>query len=167
MTMPHKDKESNRKYRREYYATHREEIRAYQKEYQRTHKKERSILQVAYQKRNKEKYLAYQAKYRGDHRAALDDYQSDWYYKREYGISLEDVDRMAQEQGNACAICGRPFESRERRMRHVDHDHATGAIRGLLCQHCNHGLGSFHDNPTSLRAAAAYLERAAKLRSVA
>ena len=42
---------------------------------------------------------------------------------------------------------------------HVDHDHKTGKIRGLLCNNCNRGLGHFQDNPLVLRLAASYVER--------
>ncbi|MBK7330438.1 MAG: hypothetical protein IPI85_15545 [Dehalococcoidia bacterium] len=41
----------------------------------------------------------------------------------------------------------------------LDHDHVTGQVRGFLCSHCNIALGAFRDNPESMRAAAAYIER--------
>lgn len=50
-----------------------------------------------------------------------------YHLKRRYGITSEDADRMFAEQNGLCAIC------RERPAEHVDHDHATGAVRGLLC----------------------------------
>lgn len=53
-----------------------------------------------------------------------------------------------------CEICGSPNRLA------VDHDHATGAVRGRLCDNCNQGLGRFQDNPQLLIFAAAYLERA-------
>jgi hypothetical protein len=52
-----------------------------------------------------------------------------------------------------CAVCGRPDPE------HVDHDHATGVVRGVLCFNCNGGLGQFRDNPMFLAAAIEYLER--------
>lgn len=78
-----------------------------------------------------------------------------------YGLTSEEHDAMLATQDNACAICRGPFQGgpRESVVPCVDHDHATGAVRGLLCHRCNHGLGHFKDSPTSLRAAADYLER--------
>lgn len=74
-----------------------------------------------------------------------------------YGISPEEYERLFQSQGGRCAICrtdqpnGKGF--------HLDHDHATGAIRGILCSSCNNGLGRFRDDPAHLQAAIAYLAR--------
>jgi Recombination endonuclease VII len=76
-----------------------------------------------------------------------------YHLKRRYGLSAEDVDAMVEAQGGLCAVCGvRPPE-------HVDHDHVTGAVRGVLCSGCNQGLGNFRDSATALRRAADYVER--------
>lgn len=77
-----------------------------------------------------------------------------------YGIGLEEYHAMLAAQGERCAICGAPPIVRPHSTRKtlcIDHDHATGKIRGLLCRQCNHGLGCFADNPSSLESAAAYL----------
>jgi hypothetical protein len=76
-------------------------------------------------------------------------------YARRYGITLDEYERMVAEQGNICAICGR-FS--ERRLS-IDHCHATGRVRALLCKECNFGLGWFKDSPHSLENAAAYIKR--------
>lgn len=60
---------------------------------------------------------------------------------------------MLQTQGGLCAIC------RAAPAAHVDHDHATNAVRELLCFNCNGGLGQFRDDPAVLLAAVAYLEK--------
>jgi Recombination endonuclease VII len=75
---------------------------------------------------------------------------------RRYGITLEDYRALVKNQGNACAIC-----KRSDRPLVVDHCHVTGKVRRLLCNKCNVGLGCFSDDPSLLRAAAAYLEAAA------
>jgi hypothetical protein len=77
---------------------------------------------------------------------------------RKFGLGLQDFARLLAEQQHACAICGGGNG-----LKHfaVDHCHATGRVRGLLCDGCNHGLGKFRDSVTLLRAAAAYLERPA------
>lgn len=80
-----------------------------------------------------------------------------------YGITEDDYQRMLREQDGKCAICGTdnpgiPSRPTSERMC-VDHDHATGRVRGLLCQPCNSGLGKFRDDPNALRAAAEYILR--------
>ena len=78
------------------------------------------------------------------------------YLKGTFGITLSDYESMLESQGGTCAICdGHTIEGRSLA---VDHDHETGEIRGLLCWHCNVGLGYFRDSPESLRKAACYLE---------
>lgn len=78
------------------------------------------------------------------------------YLKKTYGLDHETFDALAAKQGNACAICQVP--SSAGRYLHIDHNHSTGRIRGLLCGSCNRAIGLFKDNPTVLRLAAAYLE---------
>jgi len=70
-----------------------------------------------------------------------------------YHITIAELRKIRAGQGNVCGICrcsDRPL--------HVDHDHSTGAIRGLLCSTCNTGLGKLGDSVEGLRAALAYLE---------
>lgn len=74
-----------------------------------------------------------------------------------YGMSVEAFDAMFDAQGRVCAICkAEPASSRDT---HVDHDHETGNIRGILCGSCNKGIGNMADNPGRLRAAADYIEQ--------
>lgn len=81
----------------------------------------------------------------------------DYQLRKLYGITLERYNEMLVAQGGGCAICGGGPSGKSTDWLHVDHDHTTGAVRGLLCQHCNHGLGKFSDSPERLEAAAAYL----------
>lgn len=77
-----------------------------------------------------------------------------------HGITADDYDTMLVNQGGVCAICGtdQPGGRRSERF-HVDHDHETGEVRGLLCNECNQGLGKFQDSVEMLRAAIQYLAR--------
>lgn len=71
--------------------------------------------------------------------------------KQRYGIGAVEVDEMIAAQDGVCALCG------ERPATQVDHDHATGKVRGILCLRCNAALGAAHDDPQILRAAIRYL----------
>lgn len=74
-----------------------------------------------------------------------------------YGLTPEEYDAQLQAQGGVCAICGNVCETGRRLA--VDHDHDTGAPRGLLCASCNQGLGKFRDNPALLRNAQEYVDK--------
>ena len=75
-----------------------------------------------------------------------------------YGLTVESYTALLEKQGGMCAICKKTSSGVDGRSFHVDHDHVTGAVRGLLCQTCNVGLGALHDDVNLLRAALAYLE---------
>ncbi|WP_037810975.1 endonuclease VII domain-containing protein [Streptomyces sp. MspMP-M5] len=72
--------------------------------------------------------------------------------KRQYGITEAERDALVKEQWGLCVIC------LEADAAHVDHDHKTGKVRGVLCFSCNAALGQFKDRPDVLRRAAEYLE---------
>jgi hypothetical protein len=74
-----------------------------------------------------------------------------------YRLTENDYNALLQRQGGGCAICQKKPE--EGKHLHVDHDHITDAVRGLLCSGCNTGLGCFQDSTWALARAAAYLER--------
>ncbi len=75
-------------------------------------------------------------------------------WKARNGMSKKEYLEIFESQGNRCAICGSFPESKALA---VDHCHTSGKNRGLLCMHCNTGLGHFRDNVDSLIAAARYL----------
>lgn len=116
---------------------------------------------------NKEKYAQRSKKHRAENREACNATASRYYrtphgkakrqqylLKHEYDLTVEQYQTMVSEQGGCCAICLRP----ERRL-HVDHEHSTGRVRGLLCKKCNMGIGLLGDSPAVLTAAAVYLEK--------
>jgi hypothetical protein len=75
-----------------------------------------------------------------------------------YGIGLEEFNEMLEAQGGKC-VCGSTTGRSNAEALHVDHDHNTGLIRGLLCHRCNRAIGLV-DDPASLRALADYIESA-------
>lgn len=75
-----------------------------------------------------------------------------YHLKRRYGMSQVDFERLLALQGGGCAICGAPGAE------HVDHDHRTGNVRGILCFNCNGGLGQFKDDVVTMRKAIDYLK---------
>lgn len=91
-------------------------------------------------------------------RDAHKDGHKDYLLRRMYGITLEEYQEMVLRQKGLCAICGRmPVGKHNQAVLHVDHDHETGRVRGLLCSHCNRGLGFFRESADLLRAAVDYL----------
>lgn len=129
-----------------------------------------------WQERNREKVRANNRKYHEENRARLNAARRERYYKerdaaraegrvygteasrrnvlKQYGLTEDKFTCMSSEQGNVCFICGEP---NNKRNLVVDHDHATGAVRKLLCTHCNLGVG-YLEHPKR-RLWDAYLEQ--------
>ena len=103
----------------------------------------------------KEKKNTYRKKYAMKPEKKIADYKT--YLLRTYGITLEQYNQMLEEQEGKCKICGKHHSESKKRMA-VDHNHETGAIRGLLCTNCNTGIGLFLDNPTLIENAINYLK---------
>jgi hypothetical protein len=80
----------------------------------------------------------------------------EYHLGKTFGITVEQYEEMLAAQGGGCAICHRP--PRPDIALHVDHDHETDQVRGLVCFRCNNALGDFNDDPRLLVAAVAYLE---------
>ncbi len=78
--------------------------------------------------------------------------------KRAYGITREEFSIILETQNTSCASCGIK-EPGGRGNWHVDHNHNTGKIRGLLCHRCNTGLGLFLESETILKEAIKYLRK--------
>jgi hypothetical protein len=80
---------------------------------------------------------------------------------KKYGLTEETLRAKIASQGGRCPIClGALCEEGQRsKAPRVDHCHATGLVRDVLCFKCNIGLGSYDDRPEILRRAADYLER--------
>jgi hypothetical protein len=72
--------------------------------------------------------------------------------KSRYGITMDDVNLMKHKQNDKCAIC-----LRSPKTWHIDHDHSTKKVRGMLCGPCNMAMGLLKDSQESLLRAVEYL----------
>jgi hypothetical protein len=111
---------------------------------------------AAYIARNKSKMNAQSLAWYYDNKARADDVR----LQRMYGVTRDAVTALVKDQGSCCAICRVTLVPGA--DTHVDHDHVTGAVRGVLCSYCNRGLGMFRDSVATLLAAVEYLGVAAK-----
>lgn len=106
---------------------------------------------------------------RGDHSRAMarkwnrenPEAAREHHFKCRYGITFAQYEEMRERQGSVCAICRQPCGTGKNLS--VDHCHTTGKVRGLLCDRCNRGLGSFDDDMGRMRAAVDYLARMASM----
>ena len=89
------------------------------------------------------------------------EYGNERFMRLKYGITQEKYQQMLDSQNGSCAICKvKPdFKTRKKRFS-IDHCHATGTVRGLLCDACNRGIGMLKDDPNILMSAIEYLSRA-------
>lgn len=141
-------------YHKKYYQENKEYVDKQNKKYYEENKKEVVAYKKEWYNDNKDKIL----KMRKKRYNLTPEEQKRNSRLKQYGINFEDYDRMFIEQNGCCAICGK-HQTKEKKSLHVDHNHKTGKIRGLLCQKCNHGVGLFNDNLDLLKKAIEYLDK--------
>jgi len=132
----------NAKYRKE----HRQEIRAKSRKYYQEHCEEQLLKYGEYRQTNREKIRTSNKP------------RNRWYgLKARYGLSKADYEALLKKQGGFCAICGRA--NWNGRGPHVDHDHATGKVRGILCGGCNTALGLIYEEIDISKSMTKYLKK--------
>ncbi len=130
---------------RDYYARNKDAVRKRTKSYQERNVDRRRVWARTWREKNRNQTSA-------KNKAG----RTRTYRLRKYGLTPGDYLRMAEAQQGRCGICGRSDMKLV-----VDHDHASGVVRGLLCSNCNCGLGSFGDSRALLLSAHGYLGRMA------
>jgi hypothetical protein len=125
--------------------------------------KMREYSKKHYQK-NKEKLKEKHRKYREDNIDKFNQYYQNnlakfkeyrrRYKLKKYNLSLDQFNVLLNKQNHQCGICGGSLTDKNC---HVDHNHDSGEIRGLLCLNCNLGIGLLKDSPELLNKAAKYL----------
>ena len=142
--MPYADKEKQRAYHREY--QQRPKRKAYKKQWDVD---------------NRERLAEYQKRLRQADPKKYRTYFRNHYLVKTYGITQDQYEAMYKQQGGVCAICGGLPDIVKHGITRlaVDHDHATGKVRGLLCNNCNSGMGIIGDTIEHLERALAYLKQ--------
>jgi hypothetical protein len=122
--------------------------------------RERSMAYVrAWQQANPDRVKAWRRKNRERRLEKM----REIHLRNKFGLTPDEYDRILEAQGGVCALCdATPTPGISL---HVDHDHATGEIRGLLCMRCNNALGLFREDPDLLKRAARYVAADARYRS--
>lgn len=136
---------------------------------------------VRAQQRGNPKRLARKRAYRESHRAEIASGKREWYlrtvkgtdkirsrnYRGRYDLTADEYGKIFTAQNGCCAICSIQVETGPGKGgARIDHCHATGAVRGILCHKCNIGLGWFRDNADALENAATYIRNSVRLRLV-
>lgn len=132
---PEKAKETARAGFKKYYAVNKERLAASQR---------------AHRAKHIERYRAYNAKWHRENRANNPLKVRAMHLKSMYGLTLEGYANMLSRQGGTCAACPRSPDQEKHGVLHIDHDHHTGVVRGLLCSNCNTALGLVNDDPVRL-----------------
>lgn len=83
--------------------------------------------------------------------------RKEYYYYKNYNLTYEDVKLFKQQRNYQCEICYIFEKDLTTRKLHIDHDHNTGKVRGLLCDNCNKSLGLLKDSTEILQNAIKYL----------
>lgn len=133
------------------------------KKYKTKHKKRLKEYYKNYRKDNIDYIQKYQKEYYKNNRKTLLEKQKkaskERHYIINYGITLEERDKIIIKQNNKCKICKKSFdENKRRKYPCVDHNHKTKKIRGILCDNCNKMLGHAKDNIEILKLAIKYIE---------
>jgi hypothetical protein len=127
--------EQKRQYQHEYYLAHRERLRESRKRAALERQHRRHLANELKKEIKKDGFRATTSRRFSAH-----------------GLTRKQYDQLLAEQGGSCAIC------HQLKKLVIDHNHATGVVRGLLCCRCNHMLGMLRDDPGVFRQAAAFMD---------
>lgn len=122
------------------------------------HKQSNSTRKQKVQSYCKDCTREYTREYRLKNPRKMEQYDRDYQRQVKFNLEPGEYDLILDAQNYECAICKIDIDDVPKEFA-VDHNHLTGKVRGLLCGHCNLGLGHFKDNIVSLQSAIEYLKR--------
>lgn len=134
----------------------KEELKEYKKRYNLKNKDIIKERRKEYYQQNKEVIKERVSNYRKENPYKIREAQ----LKCKFGIDLDEYTDLLIKQDNKCAICKSDDTGRiDHKYFHVDHDHKTGNVRGLLCSKCNSAIGLLNDDVGILKNAINYLNK--------
>ncbi len=147
------DKEKERIRKQKYYQDNKKEIQIRQKEYYKNNKKEIRQKAQEYDKEHAEEITVRKRNYHKNNQEKQNKNSRKNHLLREYGITIDEYDKLYLKQDGKCAICKKWFS-----RLWVDHNHETKKIRGLLCHNCNVTLGLVYESTDTLFTMIKYLK---------
>ena len=147
-----KNKEKIKERKAQYYFKNKEKIKERKAQYYLNNKNE-------LKEKQKQHYLSHKnekCKYYLNHKDKIKKYQKLYRLKIKYKLTIEQYNELLIKYNNQCAICHKKFKNDT--DIHIDHNHITGKVRGLLCNKHNLLLGMADDNITILNNSIKYLE---------
>lgn len=152
--MPYKNKKHKQENDRQYRIKNIQKIKAYRKEYY---------------WRNRVESIAKAQKYYYDNRDTKLEYHREWYKQNKklvkdsynlkvYKLTSEKYNQILKQQKNRCAVCNIKFSKLSSKLIHIDHNHKTDKVRGLLCHKCNLALGLLCEDIKIIESLLRYME---------
>jgi len=130
-----------REYTKRYRESHREQMAQRRRDHPRDHRLAWTLHAYHFDPKVRAKRLAQVKAWHMANRESILIRRREQRLKRQFGLSVQDWDRMFQRQGEVCALCKKPPNNGKKRLA-VDHNHRNGKVRGLLCDCCNRMLGT-------------------------
>jgi hypothetical protein len=154
----------NKKKNKEYYEANKDKAKAYAVEYMKSNGERVNKRRMERYYQNQDKSKIYYQEHKEEIKKKQQENSRELRNKRlmkNFGISIDEYDKLFELQRGCCAICGR-HQSKLKRTLALDHNHANGNNRGLLCYRCNTFLGYCNDNIACFENAINYLKRDGK-----
>lgn len=171
--MPYKDPAKNAACRKQWAKNNRDKLSRYQKAWRAAHPSSTKVYAAKWLKKNPGKRAALTRRWRQNNPKTVKAQKIRWAKQNPllikaqnlrrtmkiYGLTIEQYNSLAEKQNHQCAICGAISIAERHGRLLIDHNHATGKVRELLCQSCNITLGASKENCERLRLCADYLDK--------
>ena len=151
--------EERREQKREWYQRNRDKILAHYATQSEKRNETSRVWDQNHPERKQERLRKFRASEAGKDKAKHDSFLRRF---REHGLTLDEYHALVERQNFLCAVCLEEPQVTYGGSHdgfHIDHDHKTERVRGLLCDKCNVAIGMLRDSPEFARSAASYLER--------